>query len=236
MTMPLKIWGRISSINVKKVVWAAQELGLAFERIDAGRAFGNTSTADYLGHNPNGAIPLIDDGGFMLWESNVIVRYLCAKYGAPTLVASRTALPPEGANFPRGGPSENSALSLYPEDLQARFNAERWMDWQQAHLNPAGREAFVQWFRTPVEQRNPALIAASVALTEPYMAMVDQQLAKTECMAGDHFSMADIPIACEIHRWWGLPQPRPPYPHIERWYARMQARPASKGILDLPLS
>ncbi len=209
MTKTLKIWGRISSINVKKVVWAAQELGLAFKRIDAGRAFGNTSTADYLGHNPNGAIPLIDDGGFMLWESNVIVRYLCAKH---------------------------NAANLYPQDLQARFNAERWMDWQQAHLNPAGREAFVQWFRTPVEQRDTALIAKSVAQTEPYLAMLDQQLAKTEFMAGDHFTMADIPIACEIHRWWGLPQPRPPYPHIERWYARMQARPAAHGILDLPLS
>lgn len=209
MTASLAIWGRISSINVKKVVWAAQELGLDFERIDAGRAFGNTQTAEYLSHNPNGSIPLIDDGGFMLWESNVIVRYLCAKHNGP---------------------------SLYPQDLQARFNAERWMDWQQAHLNPAGRDAFVQWFRTPADQRDTALIAKSVSSTEPYLAMVEQQLGKTEFMAGNHFTMADIPMGCEIHRWWGLPQTRPAYPHIERWYARMQARPASRGVLDLSLS
>ncbi len=205
----LKIWGRISSINVKKVVWAAQELGLDFERIDAGRAFGNTSTPEYLGHNPNGAIPLIDDDGFMLWESNVITRYLCAKH---------------------------SHNRLYPDALHARFNAERWMDWQQAHLNPAGREAFVQWFRTPVEARRPDLIAQSISATEPYMAMLDHHLGRNAFMAGDQFTMADIPIGCEIHRWWGLPQARPPRPHIDRWYDCMQARPAALGILDLPLS
>jgi glutathione S-transferase len=209
MTAPLKIWGRISSINVKKVVWAAQELGLVFERIDAGRAFGNTTTPEYLGHNPNGAIPLIDDDGFMLWESNVIVRYLCAKHSRNT---------------------------LYPDELHARFNAERWMDWQQAHLNPAGRDAFVQWFRTPVDARKPDLIAQSVTTTEPYMAILDSHLGRNVFMAGDQFTMADIPIGCEIHRWWGLPQTRPPRPNIERWYASMQARPAALGILDLPLS
>jgi glutathione S-transferase len=209
MTASLKIWGRMSSINVKKVVWAAQELGLDFERIDAGRAFGNINTPEYLRHNPNGAIPLIDDDGFMLWESNVIVRYLCAK---------------------------QSRNTLYPDALHERFNAERWMDWQQAHLNPAGRDAFVQWFRTPIEERRPDLIEQSVTTTEPYMAMLDSHLGRNTFMAGDQFTMADIPIGCEIHRWWGLPQARPPRPHIDRWYALMQARPAALGILDLPLS
>ena len=209
MTAPLKIWGRISSINVKKVVWTAQELGLEFERIDAGRAFNNTSTVEYLRHNPNGAIPLIDDDGFMLWESNVITRYLCAKH------------------------SQNT---LYPESLHARFNAERWMDWQQAHLNPVGRDAFVQWFRTLADQRRPDLIAQSVSRTEPYMATLDSHLGRNTFMAGEQFTMADIPIGCEIHRWWGLPQDRPSRPNIDRWYASMKARPASLGILDVSLS
>jgi glutathione S-transferase len=209
MTASLKIWGRMSSINVKKVVWAAQELGLDFERIDAGRAFGNISTPEYLSRNPNGAIPLIDDDGFALWESNVIVRYLCAKHSRNT---------------------------LYPDALHERFDAERWMDWQQAHLNPAGRDAFVQWFRTPIEARRPDLIAQSIAVTEPYMAMLDSHLRHNTFMGGNQFTVADIPIGCEIHRWWGLPQARPPRPNIERWYASMQARPAASGILDLPLS
>lgn len=205
----LRIWGRLSSINVKKVVWAAQELGLEFERTDTGGAFGLTKTPDALWRNPNALVPVLDDEGFVLWESNVMVRYLCKRH---------------------------SPGHLYPTDLRAQFEAERWMDWQQAHLNPAGREAFVQWFRTPTEARRPDLIAQSVAVTEPCMAMLDSHLARHAFMAGDHFTMADIPIGCEIHRWWGLPQARPPRPHIDRWYASMQTRPAALGILDLPLS
>ena len=208
----LKFWGRMSSINVKKVVWAAQELGLAFERTDAGLHFGLTKTPGYLGMNPNALVPVMDDGGFLLWESNVIVRYLCAKH---------------------------SFGNLYPQDLQQRFNAERWMDWQQTAINPAGRDAFIQWVRTPLELRHNDLIARSLSATAPKLAMLDRHLAQTAFMAGGQFSMADIPLGCEIQRWWGLPHehsPRTAYPAIERWYALLKARPASSGVLDLPLS
>lgn len=204
----LKIWGRLNSINVRKVVWAAQETGVPFERVDAGMAFGIVDTPAYRAHNPNALVPLIDDGGFVLWESNAIVRYLLARH-APG--------------------------RLYPDDLQQRFDAERWMDWQQTTLNRASGAAFVQWFRTPPERRDTAIIAASVAATEPLLAMVDAQLARQPHMAGDHFGMADIVIACEIHRWWGLPQPRPATPHIDAWYRRMQQRPAAT-VLSLELS
>ncbi len=204
----LKIWGRLSSINVRKVVWAALEAGLPFERVDAGMAYGIVDTPAYRAHNPNGLVPLIDDGGFVLWESNAIVRYLLARH-APGM--------------------------LYPDDLQRRFDAERWMDWQQTTLNRAGGAAFVQWIRTPPERRDMAAIAASVAATEPLLAQLDAHLAQQAHMAGEHFTMADIAVACEIHRWWGLPQPRPPYPHIEAWYARMRERPAAT-VLHLELS
>jgi glutathione S-transferase len=204
----LKIWGRLSSINVRKVVWAAQEAGVPFERVDAGLAFGIVDTPAYRALNPNGLVPLIDDGGFVLWESNAIVRYLLASY-AP------------GA--------------LYPNDLQRRFDAEHWMDWQQTTLNRASGAAFVQWIRTPPERRDSAAIAASVAATEPLLAQLDAHLAQHAHMAGEHFTMADIPIACEIHRWWGLPQQHPDYPHIQAWYRRMQARPAAT-VLHLELS
>ena len=137
------------------------------------------------------------------------MRYLCAKHAQGT---------------------------LYPEDLQQRFEAERWMDWQQTALSPAGRDAFYQWIRVKPEDRQTVLIAKSVAATEPLLNMVDAQLARNAFMAGAHLTMADIPIACEIHRWWGLPQPRPAWPNIERWYAQMLAHPASRGVLDLPLS
>ena len=205
----LKLWGRISSINVRKVVFTAQLLELPFERIDAGAAFGITKTPGYLAQNPNALVPLLDEGDFTLWESNVIVRYLCAKH-------------------PESG--------LYPQELRARFDAERWMDWQQTTLNPAGREAFIQLIRTPEGQRRPDAIAASVAATEPLLAMLDAPLARQAYDAGDRLSMADIPIACEMHRWWGLPRERTLRPNVARWYEGILALPASRGALDIQLS
>jgi glutathione S-transferase len=207
----LKIWGRLSSINVRKVVWTAQELGLAYERTDAGGPFGVVNTPDYLRDNPNGLVPLIEDSGFRLWESNVIVRYLCAKY---------------------------SPGMLCPDSLQTRFNAERWMDWQQTSINPAGREAFIQWIRTPAELRNHEAITKSVAATAPKLAMLDRHLAQSAFVAGEHFTMGDIPLGCEIHRWWGLPHAGSPdraHPHIARWYRGVLSRPGIKGVLDLAL-
>ncbi|OPF64650.1 MULTISPECIES: glutathione S-transferase family protein [Hydrogenophaga] len=204
----LRIWGRLSSINVRKVVLCAQVLGVPFERIDAGLSYGVVNTPDYRAKNPNGLVPLLEDGDFTLWESNAIVRYLFAREASP----------------------------LYPQDLQRRADAERWMDWQQTTLNPAGSPGFKQLIRTPEAQRDPAVIAASVAATEPLFAQLDEHLARQPFMAGDALTMADIPIACEVHRWWGLPLPRPAWPHLERWYAQWLALPASRGVLDLPLS
>lgn len=205
----LKIWGRLSSINVRKVVLAAQWLAIPFTRTDAGHEFGIVDTPDYRAKNPNGLVPLMEDDGVVLWESNVIVRYLCAKH---------------------------SAGKLYPQALAARFDAERWMDWQQTTLNPAGRGAFVQLMRTPAERRKQDVVAQSVAATEPLMAMLDAHLGSRAFMAGDAFTMADIPIACEIHRWHGLPLDRPARPHLERWYGAILDHAASRGVLDTPLS
>ena len=210
----IQIWGRISSINVRKVVLAAQWMGLDFNRTDAGLKFGINKTPDYLRMNPNGQIPVLKDGEFTLWESNVIVRYLCAKHAFGT---------------------------LYPESLSQRFDAERWMDWQQTTMNNVGRAAFVEWIRTPGDKPDLAVIAKSVAATEPQLAMLDAHLSQHAFMAGEHMTMADFPIACEMHRWWGLPPehpalPRSAYPHLSRWYAGLCAQPASHGVLDIVLS
>ncbi len=205
----LKIWGRLSSLNVRKVVVTAQELGVPFERVDAGASFGIVRTPDYLAKNPNALIPVIEDDRVQLWESNVIVRYLCARHAPDT---------------------------LYPLALPARFDAERWMDWQQTTLNPAGREAFVQWIRTPTERRNADAIAASVAATEPLLALLDRHLAGRAFVAGDHLTMADLPLLAEVHRWRNLPQPRPALAHLDRWYAALIARPSIRGVLDVPLT
>ena len=141
----------------------------------------------------------------------MIVRYLCARHAS-------------------GG--------LYPEPLMARFDAERWMDWQQTTLNPAGREAFVQWVRTPAERRDAAAAQRSMLATETLLALLDAHLATRVYMCGDRFTMADIPIGCELQRWFGLPAAlyaRPAWPHLERYFAALREQPAARGVLDLPL-
>ncbi len=205
----LKIWGRMSSINVKKVVWTAQELALDVQRTEAGGLFGVVKTPEYMVLNPNSLVPVIEDDDYVLWESNVIVRYLAAKH---------------------------SSGQMYPTDLHERFDAERWMDWQQTTLNPASRPGFWQLVRTPPEQRNAALIDESNACVEALMAILDAHLAQRSFMVGERFTVADIPLACEVHRWFGLPQPRQSRPHLERWYQRLCDRQASKGVLDMALS
>ncbi len=221
MEHTIHLWGRLSSINVRKVVWTAQELNIAIQRTDAGLAFGVTTTPEYLDKNPNALVPTLVDGDFVLWESNVIVRYLCASYGA--------------------------ALGLYPDDLQQRFNAERWMDWQQTTFNPAGSPAFKQIVRTAPEARNHALVQQSVAATHPLLATMDNHLAQHAYMGGDSFSMADIPLGCEMHRWWGMRETQfeacgvhreelRAFPHVQRWFGQIEQRPATRGVLDIALS
>ena len=226
----LHLWGRMSSINVRKVVWALQELGLPFTRSDAGLAFGVTKTPEYLAKNPNALVPLLEDGGFALWESNAIVRYLLAKYGAPT-----------------PGTAADSVSIVYPANLQARFDQERWMDWQQTTFNSAGREAFIQLIRTPAQQRSAQAVQKSVAATALVLNVLDAHLAKQPCVSGSAFGMADIPLGCEMHRWWGIPesgfaalgvtrQPITDWQHVARWWSALQQRPAARGVLDQALS
>ena len=205
----LRIWGRLTSINVKKVVWTAQELGLDFQRTEAGGVHGIVKTPEYLQLNANALVPVIEDDGYVLWESNVIVRYLCARH---------------------------SMGQMYPTDLPERFDAERWMDWQQTTVNPASRPGFWQLIRTPADQRNAKAIADSNVAVELLMATLDAHLAGRRFMLGEHFSMADIPLGCEVHRWFGLPQSREKRPHLERWFADLRTRPASQGVLDMALS
>ena len=131
--------------------------------------------------------------------------------------------------------AKHSPGHFYPAELQAHFAAEQWMDWQQTTFNPAGRDAFMQWIRTTAEQRQPDLMARSVAATEPLLDLLNAHLAQHRFIGCAQFGMADIPLACEMHRWFGLPQPRSSRPHLARWYQTILARPAARGVLDLPL-
>jgi glutathione S-transferase len=205
----LRIWGRLSSVNVQKVVWCADELGLAYERIEAGGAFGLTRTPEYLAMNPNSLVPVIEDDGLVLYESNAIVRYLAALHSRGT---------------------------LWPEDLRRRADADRWMEWQSTSYTPAMRDVFWQLIRTPADKRDAALIEASRRECERLTAILDAHLAGGRCLTQHGFTTADIVVGCAAHRWLHLPIAREPRPNLERWYAELKSRPASRQVTSQALS
>ena len=203
----LKLWGRANSVNVKKALWAIEELDLAYERVDAGLQFGVNKTPEYLAMNPMGLVPTIRDGDFTLWESHTIVRYVCAKHSVGT---------------------------LYPSELKARADAERWMDWAFT-FQGATRNAFWGLIRTPPEKRDPKAIEESMARSAELLAIPEKVLAGRKFMCGDRFTMGDIPLGCEVQRWIRLPADRPPLPNVEAWFERLRARAPFRKAVDLPL-
>ena len=195
----LKVWGRNNSSNVQKVMWAIGELALPHTRVDIGGAFGMNKEPPYLALNPNGLVPTIEDGDLVLWESNAIVRYLAETHGAGT---------------------------LQPADPKARARANQWMDWQLTVVAPAITPAFWGLVRMPAEQRDQAAIAASQHKTTDAMRILDAQLGRTAYVAGDAFSIGDIPVGVMTYRYWQLVPEHPQLPDLARWYEALEARPA----------
>jgi len=195
----LKILGRKTSSNVQKVLWCCAELGIPFEREDVGGPFGKNRTPDYLALNPNGLVPTIDDDGFVLWESNAIVRYLCGKHG-------------DG--------------NLMPRDRRQRANADRWMDWQQTTLGPPMGVLFRALIKSPPDDLAPSEIEAAMQKAVPAWRMLEAQLGGRLFVAGEALTMADIALGNAVHRWYSLPRERPDMPGIAAWYARLNERPA----------
>ena len=122
-----------------------------------------------------------------------------------------------------------------PASLAARAECDRWMDWQATELTPALRDAFIQLVRTPPAQRQSALVDASIRQTEPLVAILDAALAGRRFIAGDRFTMADIPLGCAIHRWYGMPVERIARPNVSGWLDRVRQRPGAREVLALPL-
>jgi len=205
----LTVWGRANSSNVQKAMWAVGELGLAHERIDVGMAFGGNDQAWYLAMNPNGRVPTIDDDGFVLFESNVIVRYLAARYGRST---------------------------LWPEDDRTRALADRWMDWQQTTLIGPMTTVFWNLVRTPEGQRDMAAVARDAKVLEALFGQLDGWLAERPYIAGERFSMGDIPVGTLTYRWYNLDIARPSLPHVEAWYHRLKERSAYRAHVMLPVT
>ncbi|HLQ93636.1 MAG TPA: glutathione S-transferase [Xanthobacteraceae bacterium] len=204
----LKIWGRNTSINVQKTLWAVSELGLPHERIDIGGSFGKNNEPAYLAMNPNGLVPTLEEDDFLLWESNSIVRYLAAKYGPGT---------------------------LEPVDLRERASASRWMDWQLTTAGPAIHGLFWGLIRTPPEKRDHAHIDESRRKTTAAMKILDAQLGKTAHVAGERFSMGDIPVGLIAYRYCRLVPERTGLENLERWYKSLEQRAAFREqILPVP--
>ncbi len=203
----LKIWGRSNSTNVQKVLWCCEEMGVAYERIDAGGAFGVVDTPEYRRRNPNGLVPTIDDDGFILWESNAIVRYLTAKHRS----------------------------NLWPADPEVRATADQWMDWSHTFWG-ALRTGFLGLIRTPAAERNEAAIAESLRVTGELLQRMDDHLRSRPYLAGDEFTIGDIPLGCGIWRWMAMPIERPARPHVTKWFERLGDRPAYRTIVMSPLT
>jgi glutathione S-transferase len=207
----MKIWGRNTSSNVQKALWTCGELGLPFERIDIGGPFGKNNEPPYLAMNPNGVVPTLEeDDGFILWESNSIVRYLAGRYGAG---------------------------KLEPSDPRIRARAQSWMDWQLSVANLAIFPVFWGLVRTPPEKRDPKSIEDGKQKCAAAIKIMDDQLAKTRFIAGDEFTYGDIPVGPFAYRYLRLVPDHPACPNVERWYAEITARPAFKEhVLDAPFT
>ena len=205
----LKIWGRRTSSNVQKVMWAVAELRLANERIDLGGPFGGNRESAYQALNPNGLVPTLVDDDLVVWESNTIVRYLAARYGAGT---------------------------LEPADLKMRALASQWMDWQLSVVGPAISPAFWGLIRTPAEARDLAAISASQRKTSEALSIFDAALGRQPYAAGPAFSMGDIPLGVMVYRYYQLvPQP-PKLANLARWYGSIASRPAFvEQVSSIPL-
>lgn len=194
----LQILGRKNSSNVEKVLWCCDELGLAYERKDVGGPFGGNKEPAYLKLNPNATVPTIVDDGFVLWESNSIIRYLASKYGKDP---------------------------FYPSDAQTRARGEKWMDWQLSVLHRVHVPVFATITRTPAEKRDKSKLAQDRKAWADAMAILDRYLGETPFLAGADFSVCDIPAGINTFRWFALDIEREDLPNLKRWYTALCERP-----------
>jgi glutathione S-transferase len=206
----LTVWGRRSSFNLQKVMWLVGELELPHHHIPAGGDFGIKDTPEFLAMNPHGRVPVIDDDGVIVWESQTILRYLAAKYG-------------------RG--------RFWSDDPADRSYAERWMDWSQATLQPDFLNG-VFWglYRTPETKRNLPAIARKVAACARHFVLLDRVLAGRPFLCGDDLTLADIPAGTSLYRYFEIDIERPSIPNVEAWYRLLQERPAYREHVMVPFA
>jgi glutathione S-transferase len=195
----LRILGKSTSINVRKVLWTCAEIGIDYAHEDWGAGFRDTNEPAFLALNPNALVPVIVDDDFVLWESNSICRYLAASRNRPDLL---------------------------PSEAAPRARVEQWMDWQSAELNPAWRYAFMSLIRKSPAFADSAAVQASVRDWNGKMALLDDQLARSGAyVLGQDFTLADVVLGLSVHRWFSTPIERPVLAHVEAYYERLSQRP-----------
>lgn len=209
----LIIWGRGNSINVQKVLWTCEDLSIPFRSIDAGMEFGVNKTPEYLAINPNGLVPSIDDAGHLLWESQAVMRYLVRK--------SKT---------------QANKDSLYPADPLAASMVDQWLEWNSTTVWPAMRPLFWGWVRLKENERDPIALEQNRLQMIKNFEMLNQRLKITKFVAGDYFTLADIPLALIAYRWFNIPIERTDFEHINRWYLEVCNRPGFKKYCSSPLT
>lgn len=199
----LKLAGRITSINVRKVVWTLCELAEPFELFDPSED--PQAVRSLVSSNPIALTPVLQDGDRVLWESNTICRYLAGKFGR---------------------------ADLLPQDPEERSEVEKWMDWQATNLNSAWVSCFMALVRgDPTFVRNAEAVETSEKRWNALNLILDAHLANAEYLALDRFTLADVVIGLSVHRWRETPIQRPPAPHIDRYYAQLKKRSAMLAAL-----
>ena len=196
----LKVLGRVTSINVRKVLWAADELGMPYEREDWGLPLRDPKVPEFLALNPNGQVPVVIDDGFVLWESNAILIYLAEKAGDGRLL---------------------------PMDLRERARVQQWLSWQVSELGPAWGYAVQAIVRKTPGYDDPKRIAQSLRAWNEKMALLEGQLAKgTPFIAGETFSVADVALGLSVHRWMSAEAEKPEFAAVREYYTRLLGREA----------
>jgi glutathione S-transferase len=204
------LWGRSTSSNVMKIIWALETMKLPYERLDVGGPFGQTETAAYRAMNPTGLVPTLQEDDFSLWESNAILRHLCNTNPA-------------------------AAGTLWPEAPHKRATVDQWLDAQQTvHNRPSG-VIFLGLVRTPEAQRDMAAIAAATVEAARAYGLLEPHLAAHPFICGPDLTLADIAWGVHVHRWFSMPVDRPDMPHLRAWYDRLLENPIYRDHIARPL-
>lgn len=194
----LRILGKPTSINVRKVLWLCEELALPHVLEPWGAGLRDTHESEFLALNPNALVPVLVDGDAVLWESNTICRYLAGQAGRDDLL---------------------------PREPLARARVEQWMDWQAGELNNSWRYAYMNLVRHSPAHQGAEAVAASASAWNRHMGILERQLERAgDHAAGAAFTLADIGLGLSVNRWFMTPLERPPLPRVQAYYDRLAER------------